>query len=82
MDTQIVAEARGVSRKKIPLETFRSIYLWDFQAQALPELNIDSVKNIGKGDWVESQLSGRLRQALSKKVRCPLCAFICNSVLY
>lgn len=50
MEAQILAEARGVTRKNIPWDTFRSTYLSDFSAESRLELDIDSVKEIGKGD--------------------------------
>jgi hypothetical protein len=56
METQIAAEARGVTRKDIPWDTFRTIYLCDFSAEARPELTINSVKKklakvIGKSNY-------------------------------
>src|SRR5437016_3928088 len=44
METQIAAEARGVTRKNIPLDTFHSTYLWDFSVK--PKLAVKSVKGI------------------------------------
>jgi len=81
MEAQIAAEARGVTRKNIPLAIFRSAYLCGFSVKAQPKLNVESVKKIGRGDWEEKLFAGRLCQALSDKVRCSGCAFICLSVL-
>jgi hypothetical protein len=52
------------------------------EAEAQPQLDINSVKEIGNGDWEESKFFARLREALSEEVRCPLCAVICHVVLY
>jgi len=71
MEIQIAAEARGVTRKDIPCDTFRSIYLCNFKkAKALPNLTIKSVGKIGKGGWGEKEFGTRLCNVLSKKVRC------------
>jgi hypothetical protein len=75
METQIAAEARGVTRKNIPWGAFRSIYLCDFRAEA-SKLAVNSVKNIGEGNWEEQLFWDRLRQSLSDEVRCSGCAFI------
>ena len=77
MEAQIAAEARGVTRKNIPWDTFRSIYLCDFNVEAQSKLAVESVKNIGDGDWEEKLVWKRLRKVLSAKVRCSGCAFIC-----
>ena len=69
METQIVAEARGVTRKNIPLETFRLTYLSDFNAKAGQKLTVESVKKVGEGDWEEEHFYDRLCQSLSKNVR-------------
>jgi hypothetical protein len=74
-------EARGVTRKNIPWDTFRSTYLCDFSIKAQPKLTLESVKKIGKGNWEEKLFWGRLRRTLSDEVRCSGCAFICLSVL-
>jgi len=86
METQIAAETRGATRKDIPLDTFRSVYLCDFSAEALPGLAppglaVNSVKKIGEGNWKEQLFWGRLRQSLSDEVRCSGCTFIRLSVL-
>jgi hypothetical protein len=81
METQIAAEARGVTRKNIPWDTFRSIYLCDFSVKAQSELTVTSVRGIGEGDWEEQQFWDRLRQSLSDEVRSSGCAFIRLSVL-
>jgi len=74
MEIQIAAEARGVTRKNIPLDTFRSIYLCDFKnTGARPKLDVKSVKQIGKGNWEETLFGDRLRQVLSDEVCCPGC---------
>src|SRR5271155_1025233 len=73
MEIQLMAEARGVSRKKIPWDAFCSIYLRDFSAAArLP--TVKSVKKIGDGSWKKDLFWKRLRQSLSDKVRCSGCA--------
>jgi hypothetical protein len=72
MEAQIAAEARGVTRKDVPLDTFRSIYLWDVkEADAQPGLDIDSVQKIGIGDWEEGKFWDRLHKTLHDKVCCP-----------
>lgn len=71
MEAQIAAEARGVTRKNVPLGTFRSIYLRDFkEADAQPGLDIGSVKNIGL-DWEEGKFFDQLHKTLRGKVCCP-----------
>lgn len=82
MEAQISAEARGVTRKNIPWDTFRSIYLSDFSAENRLMLDVDSVKEIGKGDWDEQLFWNRLCKVLSWKVRCLGCTFIYPSVIY
>jgi hypothetical protein len=81
MESQIAAEARGVTRKNIPWDTFRSTYLCDFNVRAQPKLAVKSVKEIGEGKWEEQLFWDRLRQSLSDEVRYPGCAFIRLSVL-
>ena len=76
MEAQIAAEVRGVTRKNIPWNTFRSTYLCDFNV-AQSKLAVESVKKIGDGDWEEKPVWKRLRKVLSAKVRCSGCAFIC-----
>ena len=70
MEIQIAAEARGVTRKDIPCDTFRSIYLCNFKkAKALPNLTIKSVGKIGKGGWGEKEFGlSHLEEA------CPPCS--------
>src|SRR4051812_22173001 len=51
VELQIVAEARGSSRKDIPWDTFHSIYLCDFEEQAQSMPTIESVQNLGHGNW-------------------------------
>ena len=70
MDRQISAEARGVTRKNIPWKQFRSIYLCNFSITTRPKLTINSVKQIGQGDWEESVLWDRLSSVLHKEVCC------------
>src|SRR5277367_6579529 len=53
MEAQIAAEARGVTRKNIPWDTFHSTYLCDFNGEAQSKLAVESVKTIGEGDWEE-----------------------------
>ena len=69
METQIMAEARGATRKNILWDKFCSTYLYDFSIQAQPKLAINSVKKIGEGNWVEQLFWGRLREVLSNEVR-------------
>src|SRR2546421_11347966 len=70
METQIVAEACGVSRKDVPWDEFHSIYLHNFKANAQPDLTIEAVQKIGKGSWEESPFWERLHGVLSNKVHC------------
>jgi len=49
MELKIAAEARGVTRKNIPWNTFSSIYLCNFSADVRSKLAVDSAKEIGKG---------------------------------
>jgi hypothetical protein len=79
MEAQITAEARGVTRKNIPWDTFHSTYLCDFSTKSQPKLTVKSVKKIGEGSWEEKLFWDRLHQTLSDEVRCV--AFICLSVL-
>jgi hypothetical protein len=81
METRIAAEVCGVTRKNIPLAIFRSAYLCGFSVKAQPKLIVESVKKVGRGNWEEKPFAGRLRQALSDKVRCLGRTFICLSVL-
>src|SRR4051794_25441143 len=69
MESQIAAEARGVTRKNIPWDIFCSIYLCDFSVEAQPKLAVTSVKEIGEENWEEQLFWDRLRQSLSDKVR-------------
>jgi hypothetical protein len=78
METQIVAEARGVTRKNIPWDKFCWTYLCDFSVKAQPKL---AVKKIGEGSWDEPLFWDRLCKVLSDKVSCSGCAFIRLSVL-
>ena len=72
MEARIAAEARGVTRKNVPWDTFCSIYLWSVkEADVQRELDIDSVQKIGKGDWEEGQFWARLCNTLHNKVCCP-----------
>jgi len=81
MEAQIVAEARGVTRKNVPWAKFCSTYC-DFSVKAQQKLTVQSVKHIGVGEggWNEAQFFGRLRQSLSNKVHSRY-AFIHLSVL-
>jgi hypothetical protein len=76
MQDQIAAEARGVTRKNIPWDKFRSIYLCDFSGEAQPKLTVESVKKIGDGNWEETAFGVRLSKALSDEVCCSGCAFM------
>jgi hypothetical protein len=62
MEAQIAAEARGVTRKNIPWDTFRSIYLCDFSTEAQSKLTVESVKKIGDDSWFEQPFWDRLRR--------------------
>jgi hypothetical protein len=66
MESQIQAEARGVTRKNVPWNTFRSIYLRDFSVKAQPKLT-ESVKKVGEGNWEESLFFERLSKSLSNE---------------
>jgi hypothetical protein len=68
MEAQIAAEARGVTRKNIPWDTFHSTYLCDFSVEAQSKLDAESVKKIGDGGWEEKLVWKRLRKVLSAKV--------------
>src|ERR1700730_12172673 len=46
MEAQITAEARGVTRKNVPLETFDSTYLCGFSTKARPNLTVKSVMDM------------------------------------
>jgi hypothetical protein len=81
MEAQIAAEARGVTRKNIPWNTFCSTYFSNFSAENRPKPDVDSVKEIGKGDWEEQPFWDRLRGVFSWKIRCLRCAFIYLSPL-
>jgi hypothetical protein len=74
MEIQLMAEACGVSRKKVPWQAFCSIYLRDFSAAAQLNPTVNSVKKIGDGSWHEDKFWDRLSQSLSGKVRCSGCA--------
>jgi hypothetical protein len=84
MEAQIAAEARGVTRKNIPWDTFRSTYLCGFSIKDKdqPTPTAESMKKIGEGNWEEKQFWGRLHKTLSDEVRYSGCAFIYLSVLY
>ena len=71
METQIVVEARGLSRKNVPLDEFRSIYLRNFKANAQSDLTIEAVRKIGDGSWEELLFWERSCKLLSNKVHCP-----------
>ena len=75
-ELQIQAEVRGVTRKDVPLEIFRSTYLCDFNAKIGSKLAVGSVKELGNGSWKEGAVWNRLCKMLSPKVRCPGCALI------
>jgi len=76
MQKQIAAEAHRVSRKNIPWDKFRSMYLCDFSAKAQRKLVVKSVKKIGEGNWEEQLFRDRLRQSLSDEVCYSRYAFI------
>jgi hypothetical protein len=68
MEAQIAAEARGVTRRNIPWDTFLSTYC-GFDVEAQSKLTAESVKDIGDGDWEENVVWKRLRKVLSVEVR-------------
>jgi hypothetical protein len=78
MVNQIAAETRGVSRKNIPWDKFRSMYLCDLDVKTKTQakLTLNSVKKIGQANWGEQLFWNRLRQSLSDEVRYPGYAFI------
>jgi hypothetical protein len=71
MEVLIKAEARGVTRKNIPLDVFKSEYLWDFGQISKSSLTVASVKKIGIGSWEESDFGKRLSRALPDSVCSP-----------
>jgi hypothetical protein len=76
MQKQIAAEAHRVSRKNIPWDKFRSMYLCGFSVKARRKLVVKSIKKIGEGNWEEQLFRDRLRQSLSDEVRYSRYAFI------
>jgi hypothetical protein len=80
MEEQIAAEARGVTRKNIPWDKFYSIYLRGFVVEPQSILTVESMKEIGDGDWKEKLFLDRLDKVLSDEVRYSGCAFIYLSV--
>ena len=70
IDKQISVEARGVTRKNISWNQFWLICLCNFSITTRPKLTINSVKQIGQGDWEESVLWDRLSSVLHKEVCC------------
>jgi hypothetical protein len=80
MEDQIAAEARGVTRKNIPWDKFYSIYLRGFVVEPQSILTVESMKEIGDGDWLEKLFLDRLDKVLSDEVRYSGCAFIYLSV--
>ncbi|KIX02803.1 uncharacterized protein Z518_08746 [Rhinocladiella mackenziei CBS 650.93] len=75
VEAQIAAEARGVTRKDIPWDTFRSTYLSDFGAKPQQELAVNSVRKVGEGSWEKQLFWSRLRQLLSDEALCDLKLF-------
>jgi hypothetical protein len=69
IEQQILAEARGVTRKDIPCDVFHSTYLSHFEhPERRPKLDIDAIKRVGTGDWEQKSFFRRLCQALPSKV--------------
>jgi hypothetical protein len=69
IEQQILAEARGVTRKNIPCDVFYSTYLSHFeQTDRRPKLDINAIKRVGTGDWEQKSVFQRLCQALPHKV--------------
>ncbi|KIX08775.1 uncharacterized protein Z518_03432 [Rhinocladiella mackenziei CBS 650.93] len=69
IEHRILAEARGIARKNIPYDTFRSTFLSRFKHKdKRPQLNIQDIKDIGDGKWEQNSLFQRLQQALPKNV--------------
>jgi hypothetical protein len=72
-ETQVEAELRVVTRKDVPWNIFRSIYLCDSSPKARPKLTVHSLKGIGDGNWEERpSFLNQLRKVLSDKVRCSI----------
>src|SRR4051794_6477778 len=69
IEQQILAEARGVTRKDIPYDVFHSTYLSHFEhPERRPKLDIDAIKRVGTGDWEQKSFFRRLCQALPSKI--------------
>ena len=68
IEQQILAEARGVTRKNIPCDVFYSTYLSHFEhTDRRPKLNINALKRVGTDDWENKSFFRRLCQALPSK---------------
>jgi hypothetical protein len=69
IELQILAEARGVTRKNIPCDVFYSTYLSHFErTDRRPKLDINTIGRVGEGDWEQKLFFRRLCQALPSKV--------------
>jgi hypothetical protein len=68
IEQQILAEARGVTRKDIPCDVFYSTYLSHFEHTDTPKLDINAIKRVGTDDWEQKSFFRRLCQALPSKV--------------
>ena len=69
IEQQILAQARGVTRKNIPCDAFRSIYLSCFgHTKGQPNLDSDAIQRVGRGDWEQNLFFKRLREALPNRV--------------
>ncbi|KIX02535.1 uncharacterized protein Z518_08476 [Rhinocladiella mackenziei CBS 650.93] len=69
IEIRILAEARGITRKNIPHDTFRSTFLGPFKHKdERPQLNIQDIKKIGIDNWEQTSFFQRLQKALPKKV--------------
>ncbi|KIX09839.1 uncharacterized protein Z518_00920 [Rhinocladiella mackenziei CBS 650.93] len=68
IEHRILAEARGITRKNIPYDTFRSTFLSRFKHKdKRPQLNIQDIKDIGTGEWEQNLFFQRMQKALPKK---------------
>ena len=70
MEARIVAESRGVTRKDVPWNEFRSTYLWSVKKiKGQPSLGVNSVRKLG-GDWEEKQFFNQFCNIFHGKVCC------------
>ncbi|KIX01031.1 uncharacterized protein Z518_10097 [Rhinocladiella mackenziei CBS 650.93] len=68
IDLETLVNARGITRKNIPYDIFRSTFLGPFKHKdERPRLKIKAIKNVGIGDWEQTSFFQRLQKALPKK---------------